>query len=410
MKIKSYKRFLTTLLIFGIVVYLIVLGIMRFLQESKTYKAIYDELDVEKAAKAIVLRQENLVVSGVSANIEWFVKEGDRVKKTQRLAEAVILSNTSSKELLSPDVNDRLKSNDILKIDLTKVDQELEALRKEVYAASSQNNYKRMKELQREVSLKMNRRKKLVDSQNMLDDSVSSFKRSVFSATDLQVGKKLDLNSTDAGIVTYQTDGFEETLTLDNIYNLDYDLIFASQGSPGVWGKASISPSMPMIKIVDTENWYMICQVDIGDLDAYEKNKEIAVKIDEQSYTGTIFDAFENNQKGIVVVKMIDAYEKFHTVRFVDVRVVLGNYRGIKIQKSSIITYNGIQGVYVAGAEHKAIFRPVKILGYNEDYAVVKPGYITLIQNETSSRIKTVDEKSEVVINPQGMSPGDAID
>lgn len=408
MRIKSYKRFLMTLALLAVVIYLIALGVSRVFMEAQTYKAVYGKHDVEKSSRAIVLRQETLVNAGLSGTVEWFVKEGDKVNKTQRIA-AVLVSDNKLVTSEQTQAISNLKSHEMLKIDLTKVDKEIEVLRKEVYTASAASNFKRLKELQRDLMLKMDRRKKLVDSQSMLEDSVSSFKRVSLTANDAQVGKRIDLNSPETGLVTYQTDGFEDSVTLDNLYNLDYDLIFASKQTPGVWGSAQVKSGEPLVKIVDSENWYMLCMIERDDLDSYEKNKEIGIKIDDKVYAGKVNDVFENNQKGVLVVKMIDQYDKFYTQRFLEVRVVSANYQGLKINKDSIITVNGVQGVYIADSDFKAIFRPVKILGYDESYAIIKPGYITVIENGSPKRIKTVDVNSSVVADPSNVRAGDTL-
>lgn len=408
MRITNYKRFMLTLLLFGAIIYLVILGTMRFFMEDQTYKAIYDTLDVEKTSRAIVLRQETLISAGLSGQVEWFIKEGDKIKKTQRIA-AVQVADNKVVTLDQAQIASGLKSHEMLKIDLKKVDEEIEALRKEVYTASAQSNLKRLKELQRDLLLKMERRKKLVDSQNMLEDSISSFKRTTLTANDIQVGKRIDLNSPETGLATFQTDGFEDAITLDNLYNLDYDLIFASKANAGVWGSSQVKSGDAMVKIVDTENWYLLCMIERDDLDSYEKNSEIGIKIEDRLYTGKVNDVFENNENGVLVVKMIDLYDKFYQSRFLDVRVVSANFQGLKINKNSIITVNGIQGVYIADSDSKAIFRPVKILGYDESFAIVKPGYITVIESGNPKRIKTVDVNSNVVADPAGVRPGDTI-
>lgn len=408
MRVKSYKRLLLTGLVIAVFIYLVVWGVMRALTPNQTYKAVYDTLDVEKSAKGIILRLEHLVSSGLNGSVEWYVKEGDKVKKTQRIASVLVENNqvtaVSQETLLS-----KVKNKDILKIDMGKVDEEITALKDEVYTASEKGDYKRIKEIQKELVLKMSRRKKLVDSQNFLEDSVSSFKKSIFTANDVQIGKTIDLDSPETGLVTFQTDGFEDTITMDNLYNLDYDLLVASQSNAGVWGSASVHSGDPMIKIIDTDNWYLLCLVDLSDLDAYEKNKEIGIKIDDEVYNGKIQDSFENNAKGVVVIKMIDSYERFQSVRFLDVRLVQGNFQGLKIMKNSIITVNGVQGVYTVSSERKAVFRPIKILGYNDENAVIKQGYITQLENGETKRIKTVDLNSDIVINPVGVREGDTI-
>lgn len=408
MRIKSYRRLTLSLLVMAGIVYLVFLGAQRFFVEEKTYRAAYDVLDIEKACQAIVLRQETIVTANLSGKVDWFIKEGDKVQKTQRLASVLVEDNkvVSTKETGQMTT---LKAHEMLKVDLTKVDQEIEGLRKEVYAASSQSNFKRLKELQRDLELKMERKKKLIESQDLLEDSVSSFKKTYLNANNVQVGKNMDFSSPESGIATFQTDGFEDTITLDNLYNLDYDLIFASKVTPGVWGQNSVQSGNPMVKIVDNSTWFLLCMIERDDMDSYEKNKEIGVNIDEKVYAGKVSDVFENNQKGVLVLKMTDLYEKFHQSRFLEVRVVRENYQGLKIQNNSIITVNGVQGVYVVGLDKKASFRPIKILGNDDKNAIIKPGYITLIQNGDAKRIKTVDVDSQVVIDPVGVRQGDSI-
>lgn len=408
MRIKSYKRLTFSILLLVGIGYLITLGVMRVLAGEKTYKAIYDTLDVEKACRAVVLRQETIVNSNVSGQVEWFAKEGDKVEKTNRLASILVESNKAAETVDASAVTTQA-AHEMVRVDLTKVNQEIEILRKEVYAASAQSNFKRLKELQNDLQLKMDRKKKLIESQELLEHSVSSFKKTFLNANDIQVGKKIDLSSPEAGLVTFKTDGFEDTITLDNLYNIDYELLFTSKDNPGTWGQTTVQAGNPMVKIVDNSTWFLLCLIERDDMDAYEKNKEIGVEINDKIYAGKVTDVFENNKKGVLVLKMTDLYDAFYQNRFLDVRVIRENYQGLKIQNNSTITYNGIQGVYVVGLDKKAVFRPIKILGNDENHAIIKPGYITVIENGETKRIKTVDVNSQVVIDPVGIRPGDAI-
>jgi hypothetical protein len=91
----------------------------------------------------------------------------------------------------------------------------------------------------------------------------------------------------------------------------------------------------------------------------------------------------------------------------VELRIVRENFQGKKVRKSSIITLEGVSGVFVLDMDRRALFRPVKILGYNEDFAIVKDGYLTVTSEAGPERVKTLDVRNMVLIDPNGVKPGD---
>lgn len=412
MRVKNYPRFLISIIILAGLLYLAGYMIyVSFFVEEKSYKAVYDELNIEKQAQAIVLRQETLVSSENGGTIQWLVKEGDKVKKSQKLATLKV--DQSIKAVVNATDDGTMtvsKISEIIKVDLTKIDQEMMLIGAEINKAVDEENYKRVVELKKELDLKMERKKRLLDSQVLIKKGANSFKKSFLGAQNVVTGDSIDYFSADNGIVTFQTDGLESIVNLDNLYNVDYEILLASGLNLKTLGQTQVSPGMPIMKLVDHSTWFVIALIEKEEIDSYEKNKTVGITINGKTFEGTVSDVFENNKKGALVVKMTENYENFFKERFLEVQVVRANYQGIKLKRSSILTINGIQGVYILGADQKAVFRTIKILGNQGDDVIVKGGYIQVNQGGELKRIKTVDVNNRVVINPSGVREGTKIE
>lgn len=408
MKIKSYPRFFISLLLLAGFFFLLgYMAYITFFVQEKTYKAIYDELNIEKDAKAIVIRHETLVSSENGGTISWLVKEGDKAIKSQKLAVLKVDKSVQAASVLPSEkelsVN---KISEMIIVDLKKIDHEMLLLAAEINQSVDEENYKRIVELKKDLELKMERKKRLLDSQDLIKKGANSFKKSFLGTQNVTNGDEVAYYSSDNGIVTFLADGLESLITLDNLYNVDYEILLAGGLSPKQLGETSVTPGMPIMKLVDQSTWFLVALIEKEEIDSYEKNKQIGVTIKGRTYAGTVSDVFENNKKGALIIKMNEVYEQFHTERFLDVKVIRENYKGIKIKRSSIITVNGVQGVYIAGADQRAVFRTVKILGNNEEDVIVKGGYIQVIQSGEAKRVKTIDAGNQVVINPSGIREG----
>lgn len=408
MRIKHYGRFFMSMLILALALSAIGMMVYRvwFLKET-AYEVTYDTLHIDKNYAAVIFRRETLVRSNVGGAAAYAAQDGSRIKRGEKIMEIQSDGQTAT-AVPTSDTLTSIKIDEMLTVDLEKVNTEIQQLEKQIHEASSGQNFERVSELKRDLMLKLDKRVKLLDDKSLLRKGASSFKQAYVGSLEAPEGELVEFFSQDAGIVSYSSDGLEQTLTIENLYTLDYEKLM--NGAAAVQKDmvaATVAPGSMVYRLIDPSVWFLAAKIEKEEIDLYEKDKMLEVEFDQTKVMGSVADVFESGGKGILVIKVNELHPAFYTKRFVDVRIVRENFQGLKVRKSSIVTLEGTTGVFVLDIDHRALFRPVKVLGYNEDFAIVKDGYLTVTAESGPQRVKTLEVRNLVLIDPAGVRPGD---
>jgi putative membrane fusion protein len=408
MRIKHYGRFFVSLLMLALLAF--AAGTMAyrmwFVKET-AYAVTYDTLDIDKTYKAVIFRRETIVHTNVGGSVAYAVQEGVRIKRGEKIME--IKSDGQVSEIKKDsDSLTSTKIDEMLTVDLDNVNAEIAALSKSIFDEAALENFGRVAELRRDLLLKLDKKKKLMDNKSLLRKGASSFKQAYVGSIEAIEGDLVEFFSQDAGIVTFTSDGLEQTITLENLYNIDYTKLLGA-GTTTVKDLTThqIQAGGSVYRLIDTSTWFLAAQISKEEIDLYEKDKVIDVEFDGTKIIGSIADVFESGGEGVLVIKINELHPSFYSKRFVDARIVRENFQGLKVRKDSIVTLNGTTGVFVLDIDRRALFRPVKILGYNENFAVVKDGYLSVNSEEGPTRVKTLEVRNLILIDPIGVKTGD---
>lgn len=376
-----------------------------FLVDELTYKAKYDELNLEKEYKSIIFRKEIIVNTNVSGSIKYFVNEGEKVKKGYKIAEIEHdNSNDDVVEKVETDVVDFKKK---LLIDIKKMDDEIEELKNRIFLMVEEKNYLEVSKLKEELLLKLEKKNRIENNKKLIDIGSSSFAEKFVGKENLNIGDKVNFYSPISGIVSFYMDKLEPNLTIENIYNLNYSEILNNKPTLISLTSNRISEKNPVYKIVDNSLWFLVSIIDKEEINYYDKNQKVSVIIDSDELTATVADVFETDEEAALILKFSEQYKDFYKKRFVDAKIIRENYQGLKIKNSSMTYKDNIVGVYILDIDGRAIFRPIKILGKDKEYSIVKSGYFYDIK--TSEKTKTIDSSDEIVIEASKYSEGDKV-
>lgn len=408
MRIRHYGRFFMSILILALVLTTVGMMIYRtwFVKET-AYEVTYDTLNIDKSYASLIFRRETLVRTNVGGTAAYAVQEGTRIKRGEKIMEIQSDGQTATTASAQEPLTS-IKIDEMLTVDLDKVNQEIEVLARSIHDEVTLANYERVAELKRDLLLKLDKKNKLVDDKSLLRKGASSFKQAYVGSLESVEGDLVEFFSQDAGIVSFSSDGLEQTLTIENLYNIDYAKLM-SETSYGLKDLTSdqVQPGVAVYRLIDTSTWFLAAKITKDEIDLYEKDKRLDIEFDNTKVLGSVADVFESGGEGMLVIKINELHPSFFTKRFVEVRIVRENFQGLKVRKSSIITLEGVSGVFVLDMDRRALFRPVKILGYNEDFAIVKDGYLTVTSEAGPERVKTLDVRNMVLIDPNGVKPGD---
>jgi len=380
-------------------------------KENLTYELAYDQLNVEQTYKSILFRNETIVYSNSSGNIKYFVSEGEKVKKGQKVAELYFnnqVTGEASDVMVSAQAEEQLAPSEIIEVNIEEINASLDVLMEDSIAAIEEGDYLKASTLKQDLILRMEKRDRLVANKSLVNNK-SSFSQQFVGTGELGEGESLSLYSPYAGIVTFNVDNMEEQFTIEEIYNIDYSTV-VDQGI----GLSSVSNNViyknsPVYKLVEPSTWFMVSIIGKDEINSYEKDKRVTAKIGSDSIKGIVADVFESNEQGALVIKFTEQFPEFYKLRMVDVQVIRENYQGLKVTKESIITIDGQNGVLVLGVDNTATFVPIKVIGYNEEDAVVADEFFYIGTGEDKERIRTLDRFNEVIIDPDRFNEGDKV-
>ncbi len=376
------------------------------MDEKLTETVVYGQLNIENTYDGIIFRNELIVGTNVEGNIRYNVADGDKVKKGLKVAEIYRDSGGAASVQVSEAESEEYVSAQTLTISEEDLDLEIDKLVDALLEARRRQDFMQVHDLKQDLDLKLDKREMLKNMENI---SGSGFEEAFVGGGVLSEGQSITLYSPKSGIVTFASDGMESVLTLDNIYKLDYDNLLQQQIQVRTLTTDYVTNGKPVYKIVDNSVWMLVAIIEKSEIGLYDEGKYVKVRINGESVTGVVSKVFETGEKGALVLKMTEQVTDFHKERVVKATIIRENYQGLKIPNSSVINRDGLQGVYILGVDNKAVFKPVRIIGYDKEYAIVKNGFVEVQSEEGLERVRSIDINDDVLIQGSKYAEGDLV-
>ena len=401
----KYGRILFSLILFfGAIFMLVQLGIDLFYKDEVTYLVSVGNLNIENQYEALILRNEVVIDTNLSGQITYFANEGEYLVKDNWVAE---IYNDGTTVADTVDENQREENRKLVEFDYNLLESDINTLKNEILFQMNQASYEAIPALKQDLILKLERLDKLQGENKFLSNRTASYAEKTLGEGILLAGQKQAIYAPASGILTYRLDGYEDFLTIDNLYNINYDEIGSLSFELENLNKRVVKPKDKLFKIVDHSNYYITAIISNEEVETYKNTQSITVRINGQTLKGVVHDVFTNQKNAVAVIQMRDVFDDFQNQRFVNCTIVRENYRGLKLHTDSIVNIEGQLGVYVVDQERKLIFVPIKILGYDEDSAIV---YNEQFYDPNLGIVRSIKLNQEVVRQAINYKVGDRMD
>lgn len=407
MRIKNKLRFFSRMLFILALVYFLGLMVYKvFLKEYPLIKLEYGELNIENTVTGFVLRNETLVQSAIGGTVTYYAADGERIKKGYKIAEVTVTDKTDTASLISTEEI----TKETLKVDLESLIKEIEAIRIELLDRIAVKDYQKIPSLKKDLVLKLQKKERLESGIQMNDIKFSSFKQSLVDSNQVKIGNTLEVRSPYSGIVSFSMDGYEESLNVKNLYDLDFSKLLESDIPVQNLIKDQLKPGDYLYKLVDNTVWYVVFLIDKTELQHYGLKNTVSITISGTTLKGTIMDTFEVGEHGAIFLKMVNQTPDFFKLRKMEMNVVRENFKGIKVPIGAILKKNGQNGVLSVDLERKLRFIPIKEIAYDGEYAIVYDNYF-IVKDETGEqkRVKTVKHDDEIILKATEYKEGDSV-
>lgn len=209
-----------------------------------------------------------------------------------------------------------------------------------------------------------------------------------------------------SGIISYEVDGYEKVFSPEKIENLSYIDLDLSK-------KIESRENFNAFKIMDNFTWYVALKIDnTEDIIAYEEGDFMEVNfLDHDNYIdGKIIKINKTGDKAVVILRFRDYFHDYYKVRFPQLNILKSNKKGYKISKDVVLEKEGQKGVFIKDFNGIVKFKPISIIGEENDYIYLdmgKLGYIeTSMQKES---LKTIGPYDEIFLKPNRVKEGQIV-
>lgn len=417
----NFKKFLRNLLILSIFVYIVIRMIPSV--TSIVVKTTFpeEELVLDKyGVNAIVLRNEELYKSAGSGNIEYFVKEGERVPSGKHIAQLKLTGGISTYNQMLEEVNKKIEVLNQVKKDIEEnpeyASNPEESINKIVYEIQNylQNkNYKDAEILKEKLSIFEDNKENILGGLEQINTTLEKLQVEKEAITKDINDNIVNYYAKDAGVVSFKVDGFEEVYKYSDRDKYRFTDMKEKPIKKNLLDNKVSENNEPVFKIISNYEWYLVLDgTNIKDVNKFEIGDNIRIELKDEEIIGKIENIDKVKENTTLLCRFNTNFEDFYEQRLVNVDVIRYKYRGYKIPKKAIVESENQKGVIIRDISGITRFRPVEILYEAGDIVYVSKGdesnYIKI--GPEDKLVKTVSKFDEIILNNVSVKEGMILD
>lgn len=403
-KIKHSKVFLI-----GIFAYIIINGITVFIGKNiDTLVVSNEKIEEYITTKGLLIRDEYIINSTMTGNIEAYFKEGDKVKNLDKVAyvynDNIDEENLEELEKLEKEVIQIEEGqSSIIKADVDKVNKKIEKNKDNIQTKLIQGKLgisKEVVELEEHIKDKNKLLKSDLNSKPIIN------KKEEINKLNNKIEKNSDILQTNkSGIISYKFDGNESKYNIDNISELTIDDIeYTENEYIDILNEGVIKHGQPIARIINNIKQYLAIVVEENEIMNFKENNSVIIRDKNNQINAKVHNIYTKNDKNVVVLEISEQNIEINDTRVAEFDIIYKSIEGIKIPKSSIVKKDNVEGVYIVSETGSAKFIEIKGTSYeNEEFIV-----IDYYKNEIEG-VKTIDIYDEIILEPKKVKNGFAV-
>lgn len=362
---------------------------VKFKTQTATVSTVYDTIDVQ----ALVIRDEQAVLSDSAAVTVPVLKDGEKVQKSGQIAMQFSDSGSAGRYANYLDLTQELEYYVDMESQAVGQVTDVESLDKSIL--SDINDYVRSIAAENMISAagcreslndKFTRRQLLVGEDIDFSSVISSLQDEI-NALDIKNANPAGyINAESSGIFSGYTDGLEEAFDYSNIEQLDTDTLSAYMETA-----KNPQPSQAIGKIIKSFDWYFCAVVDTAELTGLKNGKTLDVTLKDSSevlkckIVKGAEDAVLGENKTVLVLKSNEINSDIASLRLEDIQIRVNKYEGIKVPLEAVHIEENQKGVY-ALVSSVVEWRPAEVLYTGDNFAVLS------YNKDTEGGIKLYDQ------------------
>lgn len=321
--IKMKKSGKTAKILFAIfILYIFIFGIIAFSKKAeKTYEVHAGSLASDQTYTGFIIRNETVVNSEYAGNVNYYVREGTRVKKDDII---YTVDETGRVSALLEELNNG--ENSLSSNDLSDIKSMLSMYKKEYDI----NHFDQLYDLKVNIDSTVLRatNQALIDNLDTLIEKTGS----------ADLFKMIEADRT--GIVQYTLDGYEGTKLDDfNASMLDK----SEYKAQNLYLQDMAVKGSPIYRLITDEKWQIVFKLTSEEIDKYQLNNKTSINVSFKKNKVKAIAGFsiinkDGNYYGVLSLQ--DYMLRFANDRYVDFEISTSSYEGLKLPVSAITEQN----------------------------------------------------------------------
>ena len=392
----------SNLLVLGIFIYIIFNFLSSIIGKNiQTLVLENEKAEMKISRKCLIVRDEYLLKSNVGGKLNLLVKEGEKITKSQEVANIYgdVDYNIDEKISNLNEEIEKIKKGEIniSKDDISNFNKEIESTVSNIQLDLLNKDYSKIKEYKETLNKYVQDKNKLVN--NGIDSAKLAVKEDEKKILENQKANNVSTyESSISGIISYKYDGKEEKYNYNNLENITKSDIEKEKNEyKSVESNSDkIKEDSVILRVINNHNSYIYTYVDKNEKKYFNENESIILRSGDNEIQATVYKVYEENDNFIAIFKINNQNIGIYDTRVEEFDIIYKQIEGIKIPKDAIKNIDGKEGVYVVSEENKTpSFVELKGVTYEDD----EFKYIDYYKNQVNE-IDTVDLYDKIILKP----------
>lgn len=392
----------SNLLVLGIFIYIIFNFLSSIIGKNiQTLVLENEKAEMKISRKCLIVRDEYLLKSNVDGKLNLLVEEGEKVTKSQEVANIYgdVDYNIDEKISNLNEEIEKIKKGEIniSKDDISNFNKEIESTVSNIQLDLLNKDYSKIKEYKETLNKYVQDKNKLVN--NGIDSAKLAVKEDEKKILENQKANNVaTYESSISGIISYKYDGKEEKYNYNNLENITKSDIEKEKNEyKSVENNSDkIKEDSVILRVINNHNSYIYTYVDKNEKKYFEENESIVLRSGDNEIQATVYKVYEENDNFIAIFKINNQNIGIYDTRVEEFDIIYKQIEGIKIPKYAIKNIDGKEGVYVVSEENKTpYFVELNGVTYEDD----EFKYIDYYKNQVNE-IDTVDLYDKIILKP----------
>ena len=369
-------------------------------------------------ARAIIVRDESVIVSDHGGDFVTQAAEGSRVAAGQSIAMVVpddmqtVVENLRNTQSQISDVQQELIANgsaDGADVIYSDINQSLTPIINMLRIDSMNGNISELSSYASSISVLLNQRE-LELSDIDLDDERLRVLRADERGYESQLENRASvINASEPGIISFKLDGLETVINFEVLLNADPGTIrdYIDNATGVITSDLVVEAGDNVARIANNQEQYIACFLNESDApsSAFEIGSQHTVIVGSEglSIGKCIVQRIQPTSNGnyLVVFSTTRYVEDLLDIRSADIEVVITETRGLRVPVSSLVDPDYGRGVATMYINDQGFCSQIGVLivDYDREFAIVKP-----MGDGSVPDLQTV-----YITNPDSVSPGDQV-